>query len=248
MDTRKGDRREYQSLWWFCKMYLLPGTIPVVCLISYHLVSQKTLPSILVFLAVELFISMPTFYLLMRSEEGERFNLWHVLRILREEEIIRWQVFIPYFSLSLIWAFSCFSMLTDLSNTIRNTAFSWVPRWFDLGDYITRSDIYSEPMTRSIWFLMILSSLLFPFIEEVYFRGYLMKRTHSLGLLSPIINTVLFAFYHLWSIWLVPARIVGIFPMILITWKLNSVRFSIAVHCAINLTGDVLLTYPLIFG
>jgi hypothetical protein len=48
-------------------------------------------------------------------------------------------------------------------------------------------------------------TLLFAFIgnyfgEEIYFHGYLMKKTAFLGRLNWVVNSVLFAFYHLWQI------------------------------------------------
>jgi hypothetical protein len=48
-------------------------------------------------------------------------------------------------------------------------------------------------------------TLLFGFIgnylgEELYFHGYLMKKTAFLGRLNWIVNSILFALYHLWQI------------------------------------------------
>jgi membrane protease YdiL (CAAX protease family) len=38
------------------------------------------------------------------------------------------------------------------------------------------------------------------FGEEIYFRGYLMKKTAFLGKINWIVNSVLFALYHLWQV------------------------------------------------
>ncbi|MGC2768676.1 MAG: CPBP family intramembrane glutamic endopeptidase [Candidatus Acidiferrum sp.] len=35
--------------------------------------------------------------------------------------------------------------------------------------------------------------------EELYFRGYLMKKSAFLGKMNGIVNSVLFALYHLWQ-------------------------------------------------
>jgi hypothetical protein len=48
-------------------------------------------------------------------------------------------------------------------------------------------------------------ALLFLFLgnfvgEELYFRGYLMKKTAFLGKMNWAVNSILFAFYHLWQI------------------------------------------------
>jgi membrane protease YdiL (CAAX protease family) len=36
--------------------------------------------------------------------------------------------------------------------------------------------------------------------EELYFRGYLMKKSAFLGKMNWIVNSVLFALYHLWQV------------------------------------------------
>jgi hypothetical protein len=58
----------------------------------------------------------------------------------------------------------------------------------------TPENIYSFPPVA----LLILAIGNF-FGEEIYFRGYLMKKTAYLGKANWIVNSVLFALYHLWQ-------------------------------------------------
>ena len=44
-------------------------------------------------------------------------------------------------------------------------------------------------------------------VEELYFRGYLLPRISRLGAWAPLVNTVLFSLYHLFTPWLSVGRI-----------------------------------------
>ena len=59
----------------------------------------------------------------------------------------------------------------------------------------TPENIYSFPLV-ALLFLGIGNFL----GEELYFRGYLMKKSAFLGKLNWIVNSVLFAVYHLWQV------------------------------------------------
>ena len=44
-------------------------------------------------------------------------------------------------------------------------------------------------------------------VEEMFFRGYLLPRISRLGAWAPLVNTVLFSLYHLFTPWLNVGRI-----------------------------------------
>ena len=73
--------------------------------------------------------------------------------------------------------------------------------------------------------------------EEIYFRGYLMKKTAFLGRLNWLANSVLFCAYHLWQI---PQSWTLIVPFILfgLTMQLRKNLYTmIMFHLLFNLAG-----------
>jgi membrane protease YdiL (CAAX protease family) len=91
--------------------------------------------------------------------------------------------------------------------------FSWLPSW-------TQDPIRADLSEFAPWTLVVTAILTFvlngvfgPTVEELYFRGHLMPRIDRLRALAPLLNTVLFACYHLWTPWNAPSRIVGFFPI-----------------------------------
>lgn len=74
-----------------------------------------------------------------------------------------------------------------------------------------------------------------PVTEELYFRGYLLPRIDRLGRWAPVLNTVLFSLYHLWTPWQNLTRILGLLPMVWLAWRRRSTQLAIAAHVTINL-------------
>ena len=85
---------------------------------------------------------------------------------------------------------------------------------------------------------IVLTGILVPITEELYFRGYLLPRMPSrFGRLKPAAHSVLFAIYHFDSPWMIPVRTLGILPLIYTTIHTRNVRPAIIAHCLVNLAN-----------
>lgn len=85
---------------------------------------------------------------------------------------------------------------------------------------------------------ILLTGILVPITEELYFRGYLLPRMPSqFGRLKPVAHSLLFSIYHFDTPWMIPVRTLGILPLIYTTIHTRSVRPGIIAHCLVNL-GD----------
>ncbi len=82
---------------------------------------------------------------------------------------------------------------------------------------------------------VVFNGVVGPVVEELYFRGYLLPRIDRYGRGAPVLNTVLFSIYHLWTPWQNPARIVGFLPIAWMGWRTRSIQLTIATHVSINL-------------
>jgi membrane protease YdiL (CAAX protease family) len=96
-------------------------------------------------------------------------------------------------------------------------------------------------------FIIILLMLIGNLVgEEVYFRGYLLKKTAFLGKYNALMNGILFAVYHLWQIpqtW--PLVGISLFFSFLMVWR-KSIYPLILFHGLLNFVWPSL--YYLIFG
>ena len=85
---------------------------------------------------------------------------------------------------------------------------------------------------------ILLTGILVPITEELYFRGYLLPRMPSqFGRLRPAVHSLLFSVYHFDTPWMIPVRTLGLLPLIYTTLHTCSVRPGIVAHCVVNLTN-----------
>ena len=85
---------------------------------------------------------------------------------------------------------------------------------------------------------IVLTGILVPITEELYFRGYLLPRMPSrFGRLKPVAHSLLFSIYHFGTPWMIPVRTLGILPLIYTTIHTQSVRPGIVAHCLVNLAN-----------
>ena len=134
--------------------------------------------------------------------------------------------------LLLIFCVATFTLLPSVEHPIW-TLFDWVPEWsrldrFDLGNV-------SKEM---VWLILILGFLLNgifgPYVEELYFRGFLLPRMSKLGKAAPLVNVVLFSIYHFFTPWQNITRIVALTPLAYGVWYNKNIRIGIIVHIAVN--------------
>lgn len=125
------------------------------------------------------------------------------------------------------------TLLTPLS-TVMEGWFSWIPESMRLGMGLsggfTRSKLIQ---TYVLHFLFIV--LVAPTVEELYFRGFLLPHMpERLGKAGPLVHSLLFALYHVWSPWMFPARTLALLPLIyVVRWKRN-VSLGVGAHWLIN--------------
>jgi uncharacterized protein len=113
---------------------------------------------------------------------------------------------------------------------------SWKPQLGTAGGYSDSALLWTAVL------LLIGSVLIAPVVEEAYFRGYLLPRMPvRLGRSAPVAHAVLFAFYHVWTLWLTPTRILAILPLIYITLRTRSVLPAMVAHVVLNLIDVVVI-------
>ncbi|KGN40212.1 CPBP family intramembrane glutamic endopeptidase [Knoellia aerolata] len=137
----------------------------------------------------------------------------------------------------------------SIGSSIKDSFFTWMPEWAldPLPTSFADSGSSSAQATTAVGYLLILV-LAGPFIEELYFRGYLLPRIGRFGGWAPLINVTLFACYHLWKPWDVLNLILILGPAVYVVWRLKDIRISIAVHVALNGLGWALnVAPPLLF-
>lgn len=88
----------------------------------------------------------------------------------------------------------------------------------------------------------VFNGLVGPMTEELYFRGYLLPRIDRYGAWAPVLNTLLFSIYHVWTPWRWPQIAVGFLPLALVAWRTRSLYVSMTAHVTVNIVFLLMLT------
>ncbi len=139
---------------------------------------------------------------------------WHLafpIFMLRRHEKLKWKEIFEFLSLNrfsykeiFIVAPIAFALSVILSLPYMMTLYQPVQAWLNSVPYFkipphsifaSYDAFYGAPV--AVMVLMLIGNFVG---EEIYFRGYLMKKTAFLGRFNWFVNSILFCAYHLWQI------------------------------------------------
>jgi membrane protease YdiL (CAAX protease family) len=142
------------------------------------------------------------------------------------------------YSLGLVvLAFIIWGLTQPANKIISDKLLGWLPAWFTSQDL---KGYDHEKIKITLLFNLLLNGLLMPFVEELYFRGYLLPRMQAFGKSAFLINAVFFSLYHFWQPHIYLTLILSLLPMTYLVWKTRDLRLAILTHCLLNLVGAVL--------
>ncbi|MFC2038234.1 lysostaphin resistance A-like protein [Chloroflexota bacterium] len=176
-----------------------------------------------------------------KKQNGE-FSLKGIIEFTTKSSIKEYLVYVP---LLLIYSIILFVLVSPLvTPAITDALFAWYPQEYNLQNIMANPGSLSE--YQGVYILLVLfisvNGVLGPFVEELYFRGYLLPRMDGYaGKWAPALNVVLFSLYHYFSPWENPIRILALLPLAYLVWKKRDIRFSIWVHVLLNTGGGIMM-------
>ncbi len=214
--------------------HLLPGVLigaayylitPFIQAAGYPSVMALIITAIIVLIPVELGI---LFW--QGKQRNGKLSLKGV--VLYRQKLAWWQL--------ALWTLVIF-ITSGLIMTVLNPVSAFIKGWFHwIPDHLQLGMGLSETFSRgkliqtyALHFVFIV--IIAPLIEELYFRGFLLPRMpEKLGWSGPILHSLLFALYHVWSPWMFLARTLALLPLIyIVRWKKNII-LGIGAHWLIN--------------
>ncbi len=147
----------------------------------------------------------------------------------------------------VIFTFYVFSIvITPFSIWSRKNIFYWMPTW--LLQPFNPESVTGKRLLSAFILTLVIDGLLNPVVEELYWRGYLLKRISRIGMCAPVFNGVLFGIQHFWQ----PYNYLVIIPYSILlsylVWSKGDLRPSIIIHCTINCLGALITYIPLLFN
>ena len=73
-----------------------------------------------------------------------------------------------------------------------------------------------------------------PWVEELYFRGYLLPRLSRYGKWTPLLGGLFFGLYHVWQLFSFPTLFLLGTALAVVVWWKRDIRISIGLHVFAN--------------
>ena len=224
--------------------HLLPG---LVILAAYFLITpflrRLGLPSMMSLWLICLLVLVPLelgiLYWQGRKRNG-KFSLEGI--VLNRKKTPIWQ-FALWVFIALVSAVLCFALFGALDGILQKM-FTWLPGWFFFNSENLNG--YSKALQLINWLgIFIVGGIIAPYVEELYFRGFLLPRMAWMKKWAAIIEALLFALYHFWLPWQLVTRFLAVLPLVyIVNWKKN-LRIGIATHWLLNTVGCLELLFAI---
>lgn len=164
-------------------------------------------------------------------------NAKRIIDLVEYKETLPIKKLILYTLGLIFFAFVVYGMTQPINEIITDKLLYWLPDWYKVRDF--------EGYSKSIILItlivnLILNGLLAPYLEELYFRGYLLPRMQTWGKYAPLMSAILFSFYHFWQPQIYLTLVIALFPMTYLVWKTKSLKLAIYTHCGLNIVGALL--------
>ena len=140
--------------------------------------------------------------------------------------------------------------LSGIDAFVFERLFSWVPERLlsdhGLGSYL--AEYPRSVLVVTLMLILVMSGVVTPIVEEMYFRGYLLPRLSRLGGWAPPLNVALFVLYHLWTPWYAVTRFISILPAAYVVQRTKNIYTYMWVHCVLNTVGTLLTLAAVLAG
>jgi len=219
-------------------LHLLPGLLGGAAYYALApLVQSWGFPTLLALILAGLFVLVPVELGLLYAGSRREGSV-SPLGVVRYRQPLPFSQYLLWVPVVFLAAAALMTLLTPTADWLQ-TFFLWIPESFRVGMGLTGE--YS----RSALIITYLAGLLavvviVPIVEEIYFRGYLLPRLPVDRRWAPLAHSTLFALYHTWTPWMVPARTVGVLPLIYVVRRKRNLNVGILAHCLLN-SIDIIL-------
>ncbi|MFN2195733.1 MAG: lysostaphin resistance A-like protein [Anaerolineales bacterium] len=224
-----------QPLLLSCLLHILPGVLVTLGFVLLRPLAQAAgYPPLLAFLLAVLFIDLPVMLGILLVAGKQQTGHWNWMGAVYYREKLPWGKFALIFIGAFLVVYLLITLITPLSDWLANSLFSGLPAWMFLDEQSQYLAYTKNILIFTFTFQLLLTGLVLPWVEEVYFRGYLLPRISRFGWWAPVIGGLFFGLYHLWQPYgFLTVFLLGAALGALVVWT-RDLRLSISLHVAAN--------------
>ena len=214
--------------------HLVPG---ILIGVGYYLlapvVQRAGYPSVMALILTAVLILVPVQLGVLLWQGKRRNGKFSLNGVVRYRQPLPWVQYLLWVPVIFIASGAVITLLNPVSAAIEGW-FDWIPESLRLGMGLSEEFTQAKLIqTYALHFVFII--FVAPTVEEWYFRGFLLPRMpEKLGWSGPLVHSLLFALYHVWSPWMVLSRTLALLPLIyIVRWKRN-IGLGMVAHWLIN--------------
>jgi membrane protease YdiL (CAAX protease family) len=214
--------------------HLLPGLVPLGCmLVLSSVMESRGLPAVLGFYLGAVLGVVPVQMGILWYQGWRRNGRLSLEGIVPPRKSVPAGRMVLLVIGLFLWSTLVFGFLGKWLNGLLLPAFGWMPATLRL----ISDDVSAFPRTIALatWSLGLVGvAWLAPYVEELYFRGFLLPRMPLSPVWAPAANAILFSAYHFWSPWQVLTRSLSVVPLAYAVQRNRSLWISVWTHCLLN--------------
>jgi membrane protease YdiL (CAAX protease family) len=222
-------------------LHVLPGALTTAAFLAFKpLLDGSGYPPLLAFLLAVLLVDLPILLGVMLVE-GKRLNGRFSLEgVILYREKVHWKTFALVFVGAFVVLYVLMMLVTPISSFLTKAVFSWLPEWMFLEEQTQYQAYARSVLLATLALQLVLTGIALPWVEELYFRGYLLPRLSRYGKWAPLLGGPFFGLYHVWQLFGFPAVfLLGVGLGYVVWWK-RDVRISIGLHVFANVLARLM--------
>jgi membrane protease YdiL (CAAX protease family) len=241
MNTATDLQFPQHSLFESVLLHILPGALTtLVFVLIKPLLDPSGFPPLLAFLLAVLWVDLPLQLAIMLFE-GTKLNGHLSLRgVVLYRDKVSWKTFALIFVAAFVVVYLLITLVSPLNTYLGNTVLSGLPDWMFLEEPTQYSAFAKNAVIAAFVFQLVLTGVALPWVEELYFRGYLLPRISRYGAWAPLLGGLLFALYHGWQLFgFATVLSIGAALGYVVWWK-RDIRLSISLHLFANVLARLM--------
>jgi membrane protease YdiL (CAAX protease family) len=223
-------------------LHVLPGALTTAAfLVLKPLLDGSGYPPLLAFLLAVLLVDLPILLGVMLVE-GKKLNGRLSLEgVVLYRDKVSWKTFALVFVGAFVVMYALMMLVAPLSALLTESVFSWLPDWMFLEEQTQYQAYAKNVLLVPLALQLVLTGVALPWVEELYFRGYLLPRLSRYGKWAPLLGGLFFGLYHVWQLFGFPTVfLLGVALGYVVWWK-RDVRIPIGLHVFANALMRVMM-------
>ena len=212
-------------------LHILPGALTTAAfLVLKPLLDGSGTPPLLAFLLAVLLVDLPVLLGVMLYEGTMLNGRLSLQGVVLYRDKMSWKTFVLVFVGAFVVIYALMMALTPVSGVFSKALFSWLPDWMFLEEQ-TQYLAYTKGVVLAVFSLqLVVTGVALPWVEELYFRGYLLPRLSRYEAWAPLLGGVFFGLYHVWQWFSFPTVFLTGVALGYVVWWKRDIRLSIAGH------------------